>query len=297
MNPVIERPTAEAMIWGLAIGEALAARVAGMTVEQAKAVAVYRPGDALRIGTVTIQALIAADVIMREGRFDEEALATEYTLWADADPPDADPALVSFLQGAQGAADLRARAAALHGRVGTSNDARGVGRAIALAILLPSLLEATTDARLDAALTHHDPTVGAFAAGVAATIDAIARGAADPLADVHDEIRGSEPLEGAVALARARDFRAIGDLCAGPRGDTCEATFAVALAAALYSPGWDQGMGWALSLGGAAPERCALLGALFAVRDAATVPMSIGDYLLGQTWVGLIADRIALGEG
>jgi len=293
VNQAIGPDRIRAALIGMALGDALAGRVTGLAPEEAQALPADHADSELTLGAASTQALLAARVVHTWGKVDLERLAAAYGRWAAQDPPGADPEITGLLQGVAGASELRARALAWHQRTGTSNSAWGVGRALALVLTLDSTLEAVTGARLEAELTHHDPLVGAFAAGAAVAVDAFARGVADPLDPVAEEVAGYEPLEQAVSLARARDFRAIGALCDGPRADSCDAALAVALAAARFSPGWEQGMGWALSLGRAAGPRCALLGALYGVKDPESPPLDLARAVFDFGWVLDVAAIVA----
>ncbi len=255
----------------------------------------------------TAMALALAGSIAEHGLLDTADLAARYIRWANEDGKGIGGTTAASLIGARGADDARERARKTHERTGQTAGNGTVMRATPIALAAEGLPEAVDAARLDARLTHFDPAAGRASAGLCAALHAITAerdpvaaaaevvndgelaAAAAPAADQGGGVEatsagvvGADPLADAVAAASAGDDAALAAMAAGREAATCWTTLAVALRA-LHRGTYEDGVGWAISLGGDTDTNAAVAGALLGCRS--------GGADIPQRWLAPLQGR------
>lgn len=258
---------------GLAVADALGAPLESRSPEEASAAARqglemtggggWQPGEST---DDTALALCLAESVADHGLLDLDDVCGRYIAWADSSAKGIGTITRIALQGARDADDARGRARRHHERHGMTAGNGTIMRAAPIGLAAASAAEASRYARDDAVLTHFDPVAGAASAALCSAL--IALGAGDePLDAAGREAAGHDRLEEAAAVARGGDRAAAAALAASPEAATCWTTLAVALCALVTSESYEEGVTWAISLGGDTDTNAAVAGALLGYRD------------------------------
>jgi len=294
---------------GLAVGDALGAPLEGSSPRIAADAAVsglemcgggfWAPGEWT---DDTAMALALAGSISAHGLLDTADLAARYIRWANEDGKGIGGTTAAALIGARGADDARERARLTHERTGQTAGNGTVMRATPIAIAAATAEQAALAAREDARLTHLDPAAGSASAALCAALHALAAGA-DPIRAAAEQVdratdlsqeagaaSGPQPpprdaterLIAALSAAASGKERALAELAAGPEAATCWTTLAVALRA-LSRDGYEEGVGWAIGLGGDTDTNAAVAGALLGCRG--------GFEEIPDRWLGRLDGR------
>ena len=276
--PAIDPDKALGAMLGLAVGDALGAPYDNLAREQVGAVEMVaggpydvRPGQ----GTgVTRLALRLANVLVELGGYDADRALQSYVAWYRADPPGLSDHMRAVLEVvAAGSDSFRATSTfALDGGDTSGNGA--VMRATPLGVAFAGRDGELRDATLaDAALTHFDPLAGKVALLHNQAVSWLVT--AGP-ARLYDELKNPEWLDDRIedivypATSGVRDFAE--SLAASEPGSAL-ATVAIELAAAFNADSFEEGLVWAVNLGGDADANGAVTGALLGARfGAAAIP-------------------------
>lgn len=270
-----ELEAARGALLGLAVGDALGAPFEGCSPRAARAAVAaglemaggrgWAPGEWT---DDTAMALALAESIVEHGLLDTDDVARRYIAWAATRPRGIGRATRLALAGARSAAEARARARALY-QCGLPTAGNGtVMRACPIGLAAGHPREAARAARLDAALTHGDPRAHEASAALCAALVAVAEGG-DPLAAAKAESDPSGPVARALRLG-AEDARAdLARLAAGPEAGACWTTLGIAFRALLHGQSFEEGVSFAISLGGDTDTNAAVTGCLLGAREGA----------------------------
>jgi ADP-ribosyl-[dinitrogen reductase] hydrolase len=261
---------ARGALLGLAVGDALGAPLEGAPPKRAKqavnAGLEMEGGRSWAAGEWsddTALALALAESIAERGLLDSADVAARYIAWAQTGKGIGNTTAAA-LRGATDDADARRRAEAFHEATRRSAGNGTVMRATPIGLAAPTVTAAADAAREDARLTHFDPQAGAASAALCAALVAIrdegnAFAAATVQACEHDRVHD------AIAAARKKP-ETLADLAAGEEMGACWTTLGVALHALEAIDDYEQGVLWAISLGGDTDTNAAVAGALLGCR-------------------------------
>ena len=279
---------ARGALLGLAVGDALGAPLELSSAEEARAVVQrglemtgggsWAPGEWT---DDTALALCLAESIGSHGLVDTEDLARRYISWANEDGKGIGRTTRAALQGARDAREARARARDQHERTGFTAGNGSVMRATPIAFAAESVEQAARAARADAELTHFDPAAGVASAALCAALLALGQDG-DPIAAAQVQVRGDVRLVRVLEAVNTSDVAALAGFAAGPERATCWTTLGVGLAA-LAAHSYEDGVSWAISLGGDTDTNAAVAGALLGCRDG---PDGVPD-----RWLSALRDR------
>jgi ADP-ribosylglycohydrolase len=241
----------------------------------------------------TAMALALGESIADRGLLDTGDVARRYIAWANTDGKGIGRTTRRALSGARDAEDARARARAHYEETRLAAGNGTVMRATAIGLAARTLAEAVDAAHRDAQLTHADPVASAASAALCAALLAV-RESADPLAAAHVQARDHPRLAAALDAVVTHDEAALGRLAAGPQAGACWTTVAVALQALIAVDDYEDGVGWAVSLGGDVDTNAAVAGALLGCRHgAAAIPERWLAPLRGRERIERAADMLA----
>jgi len=216
----------------------------------------------------TAMALALAESIGERGLLDLEDVARRYIAWAATGPRGMGRATRRALLGAADAAHAQARARVLYEQGLPAAGNGTVMRVTPIALAAESPAEAARAAREDASLTHGDPRAAHASASLCAALLAVARGD-DPIAAALTEAGPAGPLRRAIELAASGASSELARLAAGPESGACWTALGVALHALLSYDSLEEGLAWAISLGGDTDTNAAVAGSLLGLRHGA----------------------------
>jgi ADP-ribosyl-[dinitrogen reductase] hydrolase len=297
----IDQDKALGALLGLAVGDALGAPVEGAAAsdlggdhrEMTGGGALgLRPGQGT--GDTSMAMALAASLV-ELGGYDADAALRSYVGWYRSDPPGMSDHMRSVLATVDGGSDAYRATSALHFDGGVSSGNGAVMRATPIGVAFAGRDDAVRDATVaDAALTHFDPLAGKVALLHNQVLSWVLVGG-PKLA--FDQLKNPEWLDDrvedvvipatagvmgyAVALAREEPGSAL-------------ASLAIALAAFFNAEDFEQGLVWAVNLGGDADTNGAVTGALLGARlGAAAIPPRWLEALEQREEVEAVGRRLA----
>lgn len=267
---------------GLAVGDALGAPVEGVDADDLRGRHTEMTGGGLyglRPGQVTgdtEMALKLATSLVDNGGYDPDAALRSYVDWYRTDPPGMSDHMREVLGSVDGGSDAYRATSAFHfsGAVTTSSGNGAVMRTTPIGVAFAGRDDALRDATVaDSALTHFDPLAGKVALLHNQVLSWVLTGGPQV---VFDQLKNPEWLDDriedvvipatagvmgyAVALSREEPGSAL-------------ASIAIALAAFFNADDFEQGLVWAVNLGGDTDTNGAVTGALLGARlGAAAIP-------------------------
>ncbi len=272
---------------GLAVGDALGAPLEGAQPERARTaveagleMAGGRSWAAGEWTDDTALALALAESIAANGLLDTADVAARYIEWAQVGKGIGNTTAAA-LRGAKDGADARRRAEAFHEATGRSAGNGTVMRAAPIGLVAPTVTAAAEAAHEDASLTHFDPAAGAASAALCAALVAI-RDKGSALAAATIQACEHDTLHDAIAAARNRPDT-LAELAAGEEMGACWTTLGVALHALEVIDDYEQGLLWAIGLGGDTDTNAAVAGALLGCRH--------GPDAIPERWLEPLEDR------
>jgi len=258
---------------GLAVGDALGAPLEGAPPERAKQAVEAglemvggRSWAAGEWTDDTALALALAESIAAHGLLDTADVAARYIEWAHVGKGIGNTTAAA-LRGAKDEADARARAEAFHEATNRSAGNGTVMRAAPIGLAAPTVAAAADAAREDARLTHYDPAAGTASAALCAALVAM-RDEGNALAAATVQACEHDRVHDAIAAARGRPDT-LAELAAGEEMGACWTTLGVALHALEVIDDYEQGVLWAIGLGGDTDTNAAVAGALLGCRHGA----------------------------
>ena len=264
---------------GLATGDALGAPLEGASPEDAAAAAgrglEMTGGGSWVAGESTddtAMALALAESVATKGLLDTDDLARRYIHWATSDGKGIGGTTRRALVGARDADDARARARAHYaaGQLAAGNGT--VMRCAPIGLVARDADEAVEAARRDAELTHADPAAATASAALCAAFFALRNGR-DPLDAARGQAGASPQVAAPLALVAERKEAQLARLAGGNEMGACWTTLAVSLNPLVRNEDYEDGLTWAIGLGGDTDTNAAVTGALIGARDGpSTIP-------------------------
>jgi ADP-ribosyl-[dinitrogen reductase] hydrolase len=298
----IDPDKAAGALLGLAVGDALGSPVAGVGASELESrkhtemtgggVFGLRPGQ----GTAdTAMTLTLAASLVEQGGFDADRVLGSYVSWYRSDPPGLSEHMRQVLATVEGGADAYRATSSVHFD-GTATSGNGaLARTTPIGIAFAGRDDALRDATLaDAALTHFDPLAGKVALLHNQVLSWVLTSGPQL---VFDQLKNPEWLDDriedvvipatagvlgyAVALSREEPGSAL-------------ASLAIALAAFFNADDFEQGLTWAVNLGGDADSDGAVTGALLGARlGTAAIPARWLDALEGRAQIDAVGRQLA----
>jgi ADP-ribosyl-[dinitrogen reductase] hydrolase len=279
---------------GLAVGDALGAPLENLSRDEIAArhggpVTEMVGGGRLGLapGEVTNDTRLAlrlADSLISLGGFDGDAVLRAYLAWFHDDPGDVSPAMREVLSTVAGGTDAY-RATSMHGAGAAVFGGNGpLVRTTPLGIAFAQRPSSLRDASLaEAALTHFDPLSGK-AAFLHNQVIAwqLTGGPHLAYSELKDPSWLDDRLEDAVIPAVNASLAYAENVAAAEPGSAVS-TLAVGLAAYFNAGSFEEGLAWAVNLGGDADSNGAVTGALLGAR--------FGPGAIPARWLEPIAER------
>ena len=298
--PRIDDDKALGALLGLAVGDALGAPLEGTPAGQLDGEHSeltgggphgVRPGQgtgdtqmALRLG------LSLADL----GGYDAEGALRAYVAWYQTDPPGISDHMRDVLGRVAGGDDAYRATTEVHLGGATTSGNGALMRTTPIGIAFAGHDEALRDATLaDAAVTHFDALAGKVALlhnqVVSWMLTSDAR-------RVFDELKDAEWLDDRiedVVVPATSGIYTYAESLAGSEPGSAIASLSVAVAAFFNAEGFEEGLVWAVNLGGDADTNGAVTGALLGARfGASAIPQRWLDPLERRAEVEALAPRL-----
>ena len=283
---------------GLAVGDALGAPRDGLGREDAATVEMtgggtygVRPGQ----GTgVTQLALQLATAMVDVGGYDADHALRGYVAWFRSDPPGISEHMREILRTIAGGEDSFRATSTFHLGGGTTSGNGAVMRTTPIGIVFAGRDAALRDATLaDSGLTHFDPLAGKVALLHNQAISWLLTGGPKRL---HNELKNPEWLDDRIedvvypALGGVRGFA---ETLAASEPGSALASIAIGLVAVFNADAFDQGLTWAIGLGGDASANGAVTGALLGARlGASSIPARWLETLERRAEIEGLSDRM-----
>jgi ADP-ribosyl-[dinitrogen reductase] hydrolase len=284
----IDQDKALGAMLGLAVGDALGAPYDDLPREQVGAVEMtgggrygVRPGQ----GTgITQMALRLATALVELGGYDPDRALQSYIAWYRTDPPGLSDHMREVLRVVAGGTDSFHATSSFHLGGGDTSGNGAVMRATPIGVALSGDEGALRDATLsDAALTHFDPLAGKVALLHNQAIGwLVTEGSPRLVAELKNPESLDDRIEDVVIPATS-GVRGFAETLAVSEPGSALASIAIGLVAALNADSFEQGLTWAVGLGGDADANGAVTGALLGARfGAAAIP---------ARWLGALERR------
>jgi ADP-ribosyl-[dinitrogen reductase] hydrolase len=285
---------ARGVLLGLAVGDALGGPLEFMSAAEIRArhrgpIADYVGGGWLSLepgqGTDdTAMALALARSAATRLGYDPDWALKAYLEWFRTDPPDVGSTIRAALEAAEAGGSAIAAAEALHRRTGKSAGNGSLMRIAPIALrYLRQPERRALAARADSKLTHYDDHAAEACQWLCEMIAALVAGV-DPA-----ELAAPAPLETECAITRAEAATA----AEGPVAGSVGTALGLASAALRTAASFEEGLTWAINLGGDADTNGAVAGALLGARfGARAIPARWLEQLLARDEAAALADRL-----
>src|SRR3954471_25046781 len=229
-------------------------------------------------------ALRLAASIGQLGGYDADHALRAYGAWYQLDPPGVSDSMRAVLAAVAGGDDAYRATSSFHLGGGDSSGNGAVTRATPLGVAYAGRDGGLRDATLaDAALTHFDPLAGKVAL---LHNQAVGWLVTDGPQRLVDELKRTEPLDDRiedVVIPATSGVRGFAETLAASQPGSALASLAIGLVAVLNADTFEQGIAWAVGLGGDAPAIGAVTGALLGAR--------LGVAGIPPRWVELLDRR------
>ena len=295
----IDRDKALGAMLGLAVGDALGAPLDGRSREEAGGHTEMTGGGPLAVrpgqGTgVTQLALQLATSLVELGGYDPDHTLRAYVAWARSDPPGLSEHMREVLGAIAGGDDASRATSQFHLGGGDTSGNGVVMRTTPIGIAFAGRDDQLRDATLtDASLTHFDPLAGKVALLHNQAVSWLIT--AGP-ARLYEELKNPEWLDDRIedivypATGGVRDFAE--SLAASEPGSALAAV-AIALVAAFNADSFEDGVVWAVNLGGDADANGAVTGALLGARfGVSAIPARWLESLERRAEIEGLTDRL-----
>jgi ADP-ribosyl-[dinitrogen reductase] hydrolase len=263
---------------GLAVGDALGAPYDGLARDQVGAVEMtaggpygVRPGQ----GTgVTQMALRLATALAEVGGYDADHALRGYIAWYRTDPPGLSDHMREVLRVVAGGTDSFHATSSFHLGGGDTSGNGALMRATPIGIAFAQHESDLRDATLaDASLTHFDPLAGKIALLHNQCIGWLVT---DGPQRLFDELKNPEHLDDRiedVVIPATSGVRGFAETLAESQPGSALASIAIGLVVAFNADTFEEGLTWAVGLGGDTDANGAVAGALLGARlGAAAIP-------------------------
>jgi ADP-ribosyl-[dinitrogen reductase] hydrolase len=289
----IDHDKAVGAMLGLAIGDALGGPVDGAAADALGGDHKEMTGGGphgLRPGQgtgSTAMALELATSLVQQGGYDPDRVLESYLSWYRTDPPGMSDQMRQVLASVDGGADAYRATSAVHFDQGANSGNGAVMRTTPIGIAFAGREDALRDATVaDAALTHFDPLAGKVALLHNQVLSWVLTGGPQLVfAQLKDPEWLDDRIEDVVIPATAGVLGYAVALSRSESG-TALASIAIALAAFFNADDFEQGLIWAVNLGGDADANGAITGAMLGAR--------FGTAAIPERWLGTLERRAEL---
>ncbi|MEA2467192.1 MAG: ADP-ribosyl-[dinitrogen reductase] hydrolase [Thermoleophilaceae bacterium] len=289
----VNQDKAVGALLGLAVGDALGAPVEGVSADdlggkhtEMTGGGLYglRPGQGTGDTDMTLR--LAASLV-EAGGFDPDRVLGSYIGWYRDDPPGMSEHMRQVLGSVDGGADAYRATSAVHFDAGANVGNGAIMRATPIGIAFAGREDALRDATLaDAALTHFDPLPGKVALLHNQVVSwALTGGPPLVFAQLKDPEWLDDRIEDVVIPATAGVLGYAVALSKSESGSALTA-IAIALAAFFNADDFEQGLIWAVNLGGDTDTNGAVTGALLGAR--------FGTAAIPERWLTALERRAEL---
>ena len=278
---------------GLAVGDALGAPVEGKSAEELDGKHTEMTGggpDELRPGEGTGDTEIAlrlASSLIEQGGYDADRVLSSYVDWYRADPPGMSDHMREVLSTISGGTDAYRATSALHFDQGANSGNGALMRTTPIGIAFAGREGPLRDATLaDAALTHFDPLAGKVALLHNQVLSWVLTSGPDL---VFKELKDPEWLDDRiedVVIPATAGVLGYATLLSKQEPGSALASIAIALAAFFNAESFEQGLVWAVNLGGDTDTNGAVTGALLGAR--------LGVAAIPERWLNALERRAEL---
>ena len=268
----IDNDKARGAMLGLAVGDTLGGRGAG----------------------VTELALRLATTLAESGGYDADRALGHYVAWLRTDPDAASPHMRTVLEAVAGGADSFRATSTFHLEGGDTSGNEAVVRATPLGIAFAGREDALRDATLaDAALTHFDPLAGKVALLHNQVIAWLLTGGPQLL---FAQLKNPEWLDDRiedVVIPATSGVRGFAERLAAEQPGAALTSLAIGLVTAFNADGFEQGIEWAVGLGADADADGAVAGAMLGARlGAGAIPPALLERVERRAEIEALSDRL-----
>jgi ADP-ribosyl-[dinitrogen reductase] hydrolase len=291
----LDRDRIRGALLGLAVGDALGAPLEGRSRAEVAARddaplremaggrrPGFEPGD---VTDDTQLAMTLAESIVEVGGYDPDHALRAYVRWFEAGAEDAGPTTRAVLGAVAGGASSYEATQRQHEEAGDRATTNGaLMRTTPIALAFAGNEEGIRDATLaDASLTHYDPIAGKAALfhNLLVSVE-VSQGHAAVEAFLSEPGQLDERIEDAVVPA-ASGSRYYAERLAEEQPTWVISTLAVGLGALLTAESFEEGLVWAVNLGGDTDTNGAVAGALLGAR--------FGGSQIPERWIAALAPR------
>lgn len=267
-----------AAMLGLAVGDALGAPLEGSGVSEEPHTEMtgggpleLRPGQSTGVTQLALQ---LAAAITDVGGYDPDHVLRGYVAWARSSPIGVNDHMQEVLETIAGGTDSYRATSAFHLGGGQTSGNGAVMRTTPLGILLAGRDDALRETTLtDAALTHFDPLAGKVALLHNQVVSWLLTGGPQQMVN---ELKNPEWLDDRiedVVIPASSGVRGFAETLSASEPGSALSSVAIALVAAFNADDFEQGLVWAVNLGGDADANGAVTGALLGARfGTASIP-------------------------
>jgi ADP-ribosyl-[dinitrogen reductase] hydrolase len=269
----IDQDKARGAMLGLAVGDWLGGRGAG----------------------VTELALRLATTLTESGGYDPDRALGHYVAWMRTEPEAASPHMREVLGAIAGGTDSFRATSSFHLGGGDTSGNEAVVRATPIGIAFAGREEPLRDATLsDAALTHFDPLAGKVALLHNQIVGWLVTDGPERFVA---ELRNPEWLDDRiedVVIPAASGVRGFAEKLATSQPGSALTSLAIALVAVYNADNFEEGLEWAVNLGGDADGDGAVTGALLGARlGASAIPAHWLDTLTRRAEIDALSEQLA----
>lgn len=306
----LDRDRVKGALLGLAVGDALGAPVEGHSREQIAARddaplreivggrrQGFEPGD---VTDDTQQAMALAESLVELGGYDPDHALRAYVRWFEGGPPDAGPTTSVVLAAVAAGASPHEATRRQHEEAGDKLPTNGaLMRTTPIALAFAGNEEGIRDATLaDAALTHYDPIAGKAALFHNQIVSLeVTHGHAAVQSFLAEPGHVDDRIEEATVPAISGS-RYYAERLAEEKPTWVVTTLAVGLAALFTFDSFEEGLVWAVNLGGDTDTNAAVSGALLGARfGAGQIPGRWVDRLAPRSRLEQLADYLGTMAG
>src|SRR3954462_6530473 len=235
----------------------------------------------------TAMTLALATSLIEQGGYDADRVLGSYVTWYRSDPPGLSEHMRQVLATVEGGADAYRATSAVHFDGAATSGNGAVARPTPIGIAFAGRDGALRDATLaDAALTHFDPLAGKVALLHNQVVSwALTGGPPLVFAQLNDPEWLDDRIEDVVIPASAGVLGYAVALSKSESG-TALTAIAFALAAFFHADDFEQGLVWAVNLGGDTDTNGAVTGALLGAR--------FGVGAIPERWLSVLERRAEL---
>src|SRR3954468_1555351 len=286
----VDHDKAVGALVGLAVGDALGAPVEGVSGDdlggkhtEMTGGGLYglRPGQGTGDTEMTLR---LATSLVEVGGYDADRALASYIGWYRTDPPGMSDHMRQVLGSVEGGSDAYRATSTAHFDAGANVGNGAVARATPIGIAFAGREDALRDANLaDAALTHFDPLPGKVALLHNQVVSwTLTGGPSLVFAELKDPEWLDDRIEDVVIPATA-GVLGYATLLSKEEPGSALASIAIGLAAFFNAESFEQGLVWAVNLGGDTDTNGAVTGALLGAR--------LGVGAIPERWLSVLDRR------